>query len=401
MLDISAGISLNASSICIITAFYQIHVWCDKVHVQCGQHIWEASCSQLWLWRLYSCGHVCRSVISKRNTKHVVEEACFTVYVWGSIQLSLPLCSLGIGYFTLPYLVHAKANLVYACEWNPAAVEALNRNLQLNGVDGRCVVLTGDNRQVGLWNHVLTVKELRFWKLVEIWARLREKHASKPWKWWWNCNVCKLGTRVVCCNWPCVPFQVCPKDVADHVNLGLIPSSEEGWATACAALKSQSGGILHIHGNVTSLGTSTGMRSNRDERATMIDEKCECAERNSECQPRLGGQASGQKCEQNTCEDGASVLEQCKNHVTERMSCQKLAQKAWSSKRPRPEWQAWAGNAAAKIKWILQETHHSQWETSIMNIVKVKSYAPRIDHLVLDLQCVPKFNPADCMIQRL
>lgn len=55
----------------------------------------------------------------------------------------------GIGYFTLPYLVHAHASLVYACEWNPDAVEALKTNLALNGVAERCIVLEGDNRQVG------------------------------------------------------------------------------------------------------------------------------------------------------------------------------------------------------------------------------------------------------------
>jgi len=31
----------------------------------------------------------------------------------------------GIGYFTLPYLIHAGAQLVHACEWNPNAVIAL------------------------------------------------------------------------------------------------------------------------------------------------------------------------------------------------------------------------------------------------------------------------------------
>ncbi len=54
----------------------------------------------------------------------------------------------GIGYFVLPFLVHAKAELVYACEWNSAAIEALKRNLDINGVSKRCVVLEGDNRKV-------------------------------------------------------------------------------------------------------------------------------------------------------------------------------------------------------------------------------------------------------------
>ena len=36
--------------------------------------------------------------------------------------------------------------MVYACEWNPHAIEALRRNLEANGVASRCVVLEGDNR---------------------------------------------------------------------------------------------------------------------------------------------------------------------------------------------------------------------------------------------------------------
>lgn len=49
------------------------------------------------------------------------------------------VCDLyaGIGYFTLPYLVHAGARHVYACEWNPEAVAALRRNLAANKVRSR------------------------------------------------------------------------------------------------------------------------------------------------------------------------------------------------------------------------------------------------------------------------
>ncbi|XP_059317523.1 tRNA wybutosine-synthesizing protein 2/3/4-like isoform X1 [Lycium ferocissimum] len=95
----------------------------------------------------------------------------------------------GIGYFVLPFLVRAKAKFVYACEWNPHAVEALRRNLEANLVAERCVLLEGDNRITA------------------------------------------------------------PKGVADRVCLGLIPTSEGSWATAVRALRDE-GGILHIHGNV-------------------------------------------------------------------------------------------------------------------------------------------------------
>lgn len=54
----------------------------------------------------------------------------------------------GIGYFVLPYLVHAGAELVHACEWNPHAVEGLKRGLKANRVEDRCIIHFGDNRKV-------------------------------------------------------------------------------------------------------------------------------------------------------------------------------------------------------------------------------------------------------------
>ena len=44
------------------------------------------------------------------------------------------------------FLSRAQAKLVYACEWNPHAVEALQHNLEANSVADRCIILEGDNR---------------------------------------------------------------------------------------------------------------------------------------------------------------------------------------------------------------------------------------------------------------
>lgn len=53
----------------------------------------------------------------------------------------------GIGYFSLPLLMHAKAKHLYACEWNPDAIGALKKNLTLNKIDSdRYTVIEGDNR---------------------------------------------------------------------------------------------------------------------------------------------------------------------------------------------------------------------------------------------------------------
>lgn len=102
----------------------------------------------------------------------------------------------GIGYFTLPALVHGRAAHVTACEWNPDAVAALKFNLVDNGMNHRASVLEGD---------------------------------------------CRCQTL---------------SPIFDRVSLGLLPSSEGGWRTAIRALRRTEqdtpigGGWLHIHGNV-------------------------------------------------------------------------------------------------------------------------------------------------------
>ena len=95
----------------------------------------------------------------------------------------------GIGYYTLPALVHGGASLVHACEWNQEAVDSLKWGLAENEVDGRCEIHEGDSR---------------------ITSELLE-------------------------------------GVADRVFLGLLPSSEDGVESALRVLK-QDGGTLHVHG---------------------------------------------------------------------------------------------------------------------------------------------------------
>lgn len=100
----------------------------------------------------------------------------------------------GIGYFTLPALVHGGAQHVCACEWNPQAAKALRFNLSDNGVAKRATVYEGDCRALASRHNLV--------------------------------------------------------NMFDRVSLGLLPSSEGGWWTAVQALRRSSGGWLHIHGNV-------------------------------------------------------------------------------------------------------------------------------------------------------
>lgn len=56
----------------------------------------------------------------------------------------------GIGYFAIPAALPGRAASVWAVEKNPVSVRYLRENAVLNGVEGRVVVVPGDNRTVAL-----------------------------------------------------------------------------------------------------------------------------------------------------------------------------------------------------------------------------------------------------------
>ncbi|KAL9837409.1 tRNA wybutosine-synthesizing protein 2 homolog isoform 2-T2 [Geothlypis trichas] len=228
----------------------------------------------------------------------------------------------GIGYFTLPFLVHAGAAFVHACEWNSHAVEALHRSLVLNGVRDRCHIHSGDSRQL----HPLPSA------LVPA--------ASPP-----------LHSVPSCIPSPPLCPQLQLRDVADRVNLGLIPSSEEGWPVACRVLKKATGGVLHIHHNVETRPVPAMPQS-----AVLL------AEQGSPEAASPGGEAQ---------------------HPAQHSGEETLGA------RLRPEWQSWAEGTATRIQGLLAELHGRPWRSSVLHIEPVKSYAPHVHHLVLDLECRP------------
>lgn len=152
----------------------------------------------------------------------------------------------GIGYYVLPFLVHGGAAFVHACEWNPDSVAALRFNLERNRVAHKCQVYLGDNRE------------------------------TAP----------KLA------------------NVADRVNLGLLPTSVKAWPLAVQVLKPQ-GGWLHVHDNVA---------------------------------------------------------------VEDR--------------------EAWEQRLVATLESLAQECG-KRWRISCAHVERVKSYAPKVHHLVADIHCEP------------
>ncbi len=54
---------------------------------------------------------------------------------------------VGIGYFTLPFLLHGHVHHLYACEWNQDSIEALHRNHQANHIDNDHYTLLLEHNQ--------------------------------------------------------------------------------------------------------------------------------------------------------------------------------------------------------------------------------------------------------------
>ena len=53
------------------------------------------------------------------------------------------------------------------------------------------------------------------------------------------------------------------------------------------------------------------------------------------------------------------------------------------------KWLHWCEKVSHVIKQLLREVHGGVWQTRILHIEHVKSYAPHVDHIVLDLKCIP------------
>ena len=287
----------------------------------------------------------------------------------------------GVGYFTLPYLVHARARVVHACEWNEAAVEGLRRGLAANGVEERCVVHVGDCREV------------------------------------------------------------CPRGLADRVNLGLVPSSEVGWPAACAALRPDRGGWLHVHGNVRCkpgedfrvprnpweeeredrrerkrkkvVETNEGDEGERlveEERGKNEDKTIPGGteiKRNGKIQSDYAHALAMQSTENgitvNECfinpmlQEGASPLGSEPNSRVAEEAVQRRRSSAGDAMNM-PELRRaarhyWEEYVVQRIGHLLSQGNPlgegRRWEVRVGGVECVKSYAPCVDHLVADMECRP------------
>ncbi|KAF9939396.1 tRNA methyltransferase tyw3 [Modicella reniformis] len=137
----------------------------------------------------------------------------------------------GIGYFSLVYLIHAGAEIVHACEWNPWSVEGLLQGASKNGISYR--VYQGNAIKAA--NNSLQERQ-----------SFHERDAPQPDH---RKRLKDYGKLIV---YPGDNAQWIElfEGQAHHVNLGLIPSAEPGWILGVRALCPKKGGYLHVHHNV-------------------------------------------------------------------------------------------------------------------------------------------------------
>ena len=138
----------------------------------------------------------------------------------------------GIGYYTMPFLVHAKAAIVHAFEWNINSVASLIVNLAMAGVaKERCVLHYGDNNLAVFGTPSMASVESSSELPIDNYVGYTVRNVAGE-------------TQDVLVKWASELT-----DVADRVCLGLLPCSRGGWEAAVRVLN-RKGGILHVHYNV-------------------------------------------------------------------------------------------------------------------------------------------------------
>lgn len=147
--------------------------WDDLI----GPELWGCIAASLGAKRLAREDHVindnyrspsCKLLLGNDGwVEHVDNKVCYVfdvtknMFCHGNITEKIRLSRLpchnnevvldmfaGIGYFTLPLLVHTPVRVVHSCDWSHDAVTALYKGLVANKVSGRCVTHHVDCRKV-------------------------------------------------------------------------------------------------------------------------------------------------------------------------------------------------------------------------------------------------------------
>jgi len=147
--------------------------WDDLI----GPELWECVATSLGARRLAREDHVindnyrsplCELLLGNDGwVEHVDNKVCYVfnvtknMFCHGNITEKIRLSQLpyhdneivldmfaGIGYFTLPLLVHTPIRRIHSCDWSADAIAALHKGLIANQVSDKCVTHHVDCRKV-------------------------------------------------------------------------------------------------------------------------------------------------------------------------------------------------------------------------------------------------------------
>ncbi|KAK6022588.1 hypothetical protein OSTOST_11700 [Ostertagia ostertagi] len=272
---------------------------------------------------------------------------------------------LGLGYYSLRFLVCCGAKQVVSIDWSDDMCEALRRTAEANNVQDRILVIEGDSRRVT----------------------------------------------------PCL--------VADRVFLGLVPSCRAHWLTACKALK-QEGGMLHIH-EVIDITTKVRKKEEQKKkvpppRLQSVDEEGSSKENKpiagqTVSNPVVDGVAGKEQVKRQLSRS-QSIVEELESRVlptpkvhskaradiTQRHNKRSLSQifeqGEWKSLAE--PYKEFAMDCATNCTRFLNNIHFSDtmYCVTIVNITRYGSTSKKSDHVVLDLMCCMEDMPIEKMIAR-
>ncbi|CBZ51154.1 hypothetical protein NCLIV_042270 [Neospora caninum Liverpool] len=252
----------------------------------------------------------------------------------------------GIGYFSLAALTCAgvdRLKHLHACDWNRDALQFFEAALALNHVDpGRVTLNFCDSFQMPGHGRAQRHGE----------ATHSEEALGPP------------------------PASLVGK--ADRVSLGLIPSSEQAWRTALSLIHRERGGMLHVHG--------VGAMEFVEKPAHSLRVGCQAGRWNLVSEP--GVCAVDYECKLSTTsrfkasEATHAVIRGQKLYLGRDIG-RDLAFAQYVLRRL-------AGIAVSSFPSLFGTGRDCTWAFSLCHVERVKSYAPKQYHFVVDVSCRPE-----------
>lgn len=175
---------------------------------------------------------------------------------------------------------------------------------------------------------------------------------------------------------PSKPPPACLLGTADRISLGLLPSSEMAWGTALSLLNKTTGGVLHVHG--------TGLLEFVDEPTEVVEVRCN---HGLWC---VGSRFSPLE------EGGRPTLRRSSRYANREPKYAVVRGKKLYLGRDVGVDLVFAQHVLRHLSEIfVAQQNESQrietccWTLRVGHVERVKSYAPKLHHFVVDVACCP------------